>query len=109
MDLVQPVRFQRVVCSDNLVAFKRVLEDEETKDNVCYALNSCELVTQKCEDCRSGKKVSGKSIKHVWKLNLVAEEERSRCRRGPTESGVNNTGRKEKTNDCQKKGGFVMN
>ena len=27
------------------------------QDNVCFALTSCELVTQKCQNCSSGKKV----------------------------------------------------
>ena len=29
----------------------------DPQDNVCFALSSCELVTQRCEQCSSGKKV----------------------------------------------------
>ena len=37
--------------------YSQVVEDEVTKDNVCFALKNCELVAQKCEHCVSGKKV----------------------------------------------------
>eukprot|EP00090_Calanus_glacialis_P011054 TRINITY_DN19539_c0_g1_i1.p1 TRINITY_DN19539_c0_g1~~TRINITY_DN19539_c0_g1_i1.p1 ORF type:complete len:138 (-),score=29.96 TRINITY_DN19539_c0_g1_i1:66-479(-) len=36
--------------------YSRVLEEEVVKDNVCYALSRCDLVTQRCEQCSSGKK-----------------------------------------------------
>jgi len=36
--------------------YSQVVEDEVTKDNVCFALKNCELVAQKCEHCVSGKK-----------------------------------------------------
>ena len=32
------------------------------QDNVCFALSSCELVTQRCEQCSSGKKVKKTSL-----------------------------------------------
>jgi len=44
--------------------YGQVIEDEVTKDNVCFALNNCELVAQKCDNCVSGKKKNGKSTYH---------------------------------------------
>ena len=34
-----------------------MLEEDTVKDNVCFALSRCDLVTQRCEQCTAGKKV----------------------------------------------------
>ena len=38
--------------------YSSVLEEDSRKDKVCYALSRCDLVTQMCQQCSSGKKVS---------------------------------------------------
>ena len=49
--------------------YSRVLEEDVMKDDVCYALSRCDLVTQKCEACISGKKVSGTMFTWPWLAN----------------------------------------
>ena len=41
------------------------------QDNVCFALSSCELVTQRCEQCSSGKKVEIPLIALVVMLDFL--------------------------------------
>merc|ERR1712154_44745 len=36
--------------------YNMVEEDDNVKDKVCFALRRCDLITQKCENCKSGKK-----------------------------------------------------
>ena len=45
-------------------------EDDVTKDNVCFALSSCELVAQTCDHCVSGKKVDKENI-YMLKHSLL--------------------------------------
>ena len=37
--------------------YNMMLEEDTVKDNVCFALSRCDLVTQRCEQCTAGKKV----------------------------------------------------
>jgi len=36
--------------------YNMLLEEDTVKDNVCFALSRCDLVTQRCEQCTAGKK-----------------------------------------------------